>query len=160
MLCKKPVRGGTCFMQRGHAGECKRRKSKDDQVIEMSRVYVPGVDADPHTLEEAKARIEYLNGEINMLQKAMEPMGEMRRGFDTMKDDADTIAVFLRENMAKEIERGYHAGRTLGQIVVGYLGELTELRKRCNVAETEVIRLLGNLESIPRSIRRLFGLSV
>lgn len=171
MICQKPVRGGLCFKQRGHIGACKARKSSDNRVIEMSRVYVPGVDNDPRTLEEAKLRIEHLSGEILMLQKAMEPMGEMRRGFDAMQDDTNAIALFLRENMGKEIERGYHAGRTLGQIVVGYLGELTEMRVQLSDMQHEKLGYISNsvqhmhvidelrneLSCIPRWVRRVFS---
>jgi len=48
-------------------------------------------------------------------------MAESQRAFNDMKPEFDKIALFLRENYAKEIERGYHAGRSFSEIVCGYL---------------------------------------
>lgn len=80
--------------------------------------------AEVKRLQESQAEVKRLQGELDVARLQSEGLKEMQKGFDSMKTEADIIALHLRSYFNTEIERGYHAGRPLGEIVGGYLKEL------------------------------------
>jgi hypothetical protein len=72
--------------------------------------------------------VSNLHGDVQVLKLRLASGEETQKGFDTMKEDIDAIALFLREEFAREISLGHHANRTLGAIVTGYLGEFLSWR--------------------------------
>lgn len=54
---------------------------------------------------------------------AMVPPAELE-GLRKMKEEMDAIALYLRGNFTREIERGDHAGRSDSAVIIGYLSRL------------------------------------
>lgn len=55
---------------------------------------------------------------------------EQSKQYYQMKADVDKIALCLRERYQSEIQQGFHGGRGLGDIVVGYLAREREQTRR------------------------------
>lgn len=70
-------------------------------------------------------------------------LAEQLKGFELMKTDTDTIALFLRDRYKEEIQLGYHANRQLGEVVIGYLGKERSFHK-ATTARTGSGQLGGN----------------
>jgi hypothetical protein len=83
---------------------------------------------DPVIVE--RSVLHNLAADIDVFKSNQSMNAEIQRGFDVMKADADEIALFLRDQFSSEIDQGFHQGRTLGVIVVGYLKKFIELRAR------------------------------
>lgn len=88
-------------------------------------------------LRAANERVADLAGQIDWKSKAKilteaEAAGiaDLRAQFEALNDSQNQIAKFLRDNYSAEITNGSHNGRSLSNIVCGYLGELQERRKR------------------------------
>jgi len=74
--------------------------------------------------------VSNLYADLQVLKLSAASDAETKRGFDAMKEDADAIALFLREAFAREIDLGHHANRSLGAIVTGYLRDYVRLRDK------------------------------
>jgi hypothetical protein len=88
-------------------------------------------------LRAANERIADLASQIDWKSKAKiltesetERINEQARAFNAMNDERNTIAKYLRTEYAAEIASGAHNGRSLAEIICGYLGELKALKTK------------------------------
>jgi hypothetical protein len=73
-------------------------------------------------LERLRAKLNQCLLEANLTDAALVQRQQMFREWHEMKRELDTIAVFFRNNFARQIELGEHAGLTTSQVVIRYLG--------------------------------------
>lgn len=92
------------------------------RVLEITRTH----DEQKRIIGLQGSIIDGLQGELAVAQLQIAQLSETSKGFDAMKEDHDMIAAWMRDNCAKQIERGYHSGRSLGVITVGYLNQLRD----------------------------------
>lgn len=79
--------------------------------------------------------VSNLYGDVQVLKLRQAGVEETQKGFDSMKEDIDAIALVLREGFAREIDLGQHSNRTLGAVVTGYLRDYLRIRALTEVGK-------------------------
>ena len=80
-------------------------------------------------VKELKATNKALNDECRHPRMTPEHLAEVKRlreEYDRANTEVNNLALWLRLNKKTEIERGDHNGRSLSDVVIGYLAKSTQ----------------------------------
>lgn len=92
-----------------------QRKTIDFQRKEIARLETLNYDQDK------QIRDYIVNGTISKHER--DDAANNKRQFDAMKEEMDKLALFIRENKSKEVAMGRHAGKSIADICIMYMGQ-------------------------------------
>ena len=121
-------------------GELVRKSERDNYWRGQLALALARVEGEPRSPNMSPAISDWLGRVTAILrgyeqqrqaeQTAMAP--ESQKALAEAKEAVDDIALFIRENYQREMQLGYHSGRKLGAIVVGYLAVERQYTNQAN----------------------------
>ena len=104
--------------------------SVEDTLRDELRTVRSELRAANERIADLASQIDWKSKSKILTESEAENIAAQRREWEGMNDQQNVIGRFLRDHYAAEIASGAHNGRSLADLICGYLGELKALKAK------------------------------